>query len=63
MTNSTAPIFMETIDKLGAGHLFGLAEDSKPSLAGSSIRPASIGPAPIGSAIGPASIGSAPTMS
>jgi hypothetical protein len=35
MTNSTAPIFMETIDKLGAGHLFGLAADSKPSLTGS----------------------------
>jgi hypothetical protein len=35
MTNSTAPIFMETIDKLGAGHLFGLAADGKPSLAGS----------------------------
>jgi hypothetical protein len=34
MTNSTAPIFMETIDKLGAGHLFGLAEESKPSLTG-----------------------------
>lgn len=34
MTNSTAPIFMETIDKLGAGHLFGLAEESKPSPVG-----------------------------
>jgi hypothetical protein len=31
MTNSTAPIFMETIDKLGAGHLFGLAAESEPS--------------------------------
>jgi hypothetical protein len=35
MTNSTAPIFMETIDKLGAGHLFGLAADGKPALTGS----------------------------
>jgi hypothetical protein len=34
MTNSTAPIFMETIDKLGAGHLFGLAEEGKPSPVG-----------------------------
>jgi hypothetical protein len=35
MTNSTAPIFMETIDKLGAGHLFGLDSDREPSSAGS----------------------------
>ena len=35
MTNSTAPIFMQTIDKLGAGHLFGLAADSELPSAGS----------------------------
>jgi hypothetical protein len=34
MTNSTAPIFMETIDKLGAGHLFGLVQEGKPSPVG-----------------------------
>jgi hypothetical protein len=31
MTNSTAPIFMETIANLGAGHLFGLTAESEPS--------------------------------
>jgi hypothetical protein len=61
MTNSTAPIFMETIDKLGAGHLFGLAEESRPAPAGlpATGSPSSgsmpIGSAPIGSpAAGPA---------
>jgi hypothetical protein len=28
---STAPIFMETINKLGVGYLFGLRAESKPS--------------------------------
>jgi hypothetical protein len=28
MTNSTAPIFLETVGQLGAGHLFGLTAES-----------------------------------
>ncbi|MEP7024182.1 MAG: hypothetical protein ABJB47_10350 [Actinomycetota bacterium] len=30
MSNSVAPLFMETIDRLGAGHLFGGAAESRP---------------------------------
>jgi hypothetical protein len=55
MSNSTAPIFMETIDKLGAGYLFGLTAGSKPALMRSlssgsrSSGSSSTGSAPAGS--------------